>query len=284
MRNIFLFIRTYFNFLFFLVLQIIALYLLFHYNKFHEAVFMNAANEVTGRFSTRYNNITYYFNLKRTNESLVKENERLHNALISNFIPNDTSAVVVTDSLSADSTGMMRKYEWRAAKVVNKIITFQNNTFTLARGENQGVRKDMGVIGPQGVVGSVINTSPNFAIVMSLLHQQSRVSSMHVKSGKISTVSWDGKSPSYLIMNNIPKNIAVAIGDTVVTSQYASARFPQGIAIGTVNEIVEDKSTNFYTLRLKPATNFNNIEFVSVVANLQKDEQRKLEEETKNKQ
>ena len=57
MRNIFLFIRRYFNFLFFLVLQIIALSFLFRYNKFHEAAFMGIANEVTGRISDKYSNV-----------------------------------------------------------------------------------------------------------------------------------------------------------------------------------------------------------------------------------
>jgi len=51
--------------------------------------------------------------------------------------------------------------------------------------------------------------------------------------------------------------------------------------VGTVTEVVEDKSSNFYTLRLKPATNFYNVEYVTVVENLQKDEQKKLEEATK---
>ena len=48
MRNVFLFIRRHFNFLFFLVLQIIALSFLFRYNKFHEAAFLNGSNSNYG--------------------------------------------------------------------------------------------------------------------------------------------------------------------------------------------------------------------------------------------
>jgi rod shape-determining protein MreC len=66
----------------------------------------------------------------------------------------------------------------------------------------------------------------------------------------------------------------------VVTSAFASYRFPQGILIGTVMDIVDDKTSSFYILRLKPATNFFNVQYVTVVENLLKDEQAKLEEET----
>jgi rod shape-determining protein MreC len=280
-RNIFLFIRRYFNFLFFVVLQIVALYILFHYNRFHEAAFMNVANEFTGRISDKYDNVTYYFNLKKTNEALVKENEELRNRLHANFESPDSTQLLVIDSVHTDTTGKSRKYIWRSAKVVYNSTNLPNNTLTIERGENQGVYKDMGVISSAGVVGTVINTSGNFAIVMSLLHDQSRVSASLKKTGETGIVSWDGVSPLYLTMKNVPKSVPVVVGDSIVTSQYATYRFPQGIMIGTVAGIVEDKTSNFYTLRIKPATNFYNVEYVTVVENLQKVEQKKLEEATK---
>lgn len=283
MRNIFLFIRRYFNFLFFVVMQIVALYILFHYNTFHEAAFMGVANEVTGNINQRYNNIETYFSLKKTNEALAKENEELRNKLRNNFEPTDTSSKVVTDTVAYDTTGRFRKYLFRSAKVVNNSVGFPNNYLTIHRGENQGVKKDMGVISPTGIAGTVIYTSENFAVVMSLLHSQSRISAKVKKSGETGQVLWDGKDPSYVTLINLPKSVPIVKGDTIVTSQYSS-RFPQGIMVGTVDEIVNDQSSNFYTLRLKTATNFYSVEYVSVIENLQKEEQKKLEEATKKDQ
>lgn len=280
MRNIFLFIRRYFNFVFFVVLQVAALYILFHYNKFHEAVFSGVANELTGNIGGKYNNITYYFHLKTTNDALAKENEELRNKLLTNFDKPDTTQKLVQDSLPYDTLGHYRKYIWRSAKVVNNSVSLPNNTLTIARGENQGVHKNMGVISSAGVVGVVINTSSNYAVVMSLLHRQSKISASLKKTGETGQVLWDGSSPLYITMKNVPKSAAVAKGDSVVTSPYASYRFPQGIMIGTVMEIVDDKTSSFYILRLKPATNFFNVQYVSVVENVVKDEQAKLEEET----
>jgi rod shape-determining protein MreC len=132
-------------------------------------------------------------------------------------------------------------------------------------------------------VGTVVNTSDNYAVVMSLLHRQNRVSAKMKKTGEVGAVQWDGESPLYVTMTNVPKSVALAKGDTVVTSQY-SYLFPPGIMVGTIAEIKDDKASNFYTLRLKPATDFFKLEYVTVVENLYKDEQKKLEEATKKNQ
>jgi rod shape-determining protein MreC len=279
-RNIFLFIRRYFNFVFFVVLQVAALYILFHYNKFHEAVFSGVANELTGNIGGKYSNVTNYFHLKTTNDALAKENTELRNLMFSNFTRPDTTQKMVTDSVPYDTLGHFRKYIWRPARVVNNSVSLPNNTLTIDRGENQGVHKNMGVISANGVVGVVINTSSNYAVVMSLLHRQSKVYASLKKTGETGQVFWDGNSPLYITLKNIPKSAQVVKGDSVVTSAFASYRFPQGILIGTVMDIVDDKTSSFYVLRLKPATNFFNVQYVTVVENLLKDEQAKLEEET----
>ncbi|WP_315820101.1 rod shape-determining protein MreC [Paraflavitalea speifideaquila] len=131
----------------------------------------------------------------------------------------------------------------------------------------------MGVLSPSGVAGTVVFTSKNMAVVMSLLHSQSRQSGKLKKSGETGQIFWDGLNPSYLTMTNLPKSMQVNKGDTIITSQYSS-RYPQGVMIGTVAEIVDDKSSNFYTLKLKTATDFYNLEHATVVENLQKDEQK----------
>ncbi|HTE07906.1 MAG TPA: rod shape-determining protein MreC [Flavitalea sp.] len=277
MRNIFLFIRRYFNFLFFLVLQIIALSFLFRYNKFHEAAFMGVANELTGRINTRYSNVEYYFHLKKTNELLAAENEKLLNIQASNFQPADTAAKLIQDTIPYDTLGNKRKYLWRSARVVNNSVALQNNYITLHRGEKQGVTKDMGVIGPMGLVGMVVNTSENFSVVMSMLNRQSSVSAKLLKSGEIGKIQWDGASPSTVTMINIPKSAKVAKGDSVVTSGY-SLSFPPDIMIGTVSEVIGEKSSNFYVLHVKPSTDFFSLRYVNVVSNLQSAEQKAVEE------
>ncbi|HLZ86523.1 MAG TPA: rod shape-determining protein MreC [Puia sp.] len=281
MRNVFLFIRRHFNFLFFLVLQIIALSFLFRFNKFHEAAFLNVSTEITGRVNERYNNIEYYFQLKKTNESLVQENLRLRQQLKENYEAPDSIRRLIHDTIRVDSNSVI-KYMILEAKVVSNTTSQQANYLTIHRGFAQGVRPNMGVTGPQGIVGSVVNVSKNFATVQSMLHYQFRVVAKLKHSNETGTIEWDGQSPLYVTLKNIPRSVRVEKGDTVLTTQVSSL-FPANLMVGTVSEIVPDNTSNFYTLKVRPATNFGNIEYVYVIDNLQYDEQRMLEDSTRKK-
>jgi rod shape-determining protein MreC len=281
MRNIFLFIRRYFNFLSFLALQALALSFLFRYNKFHEAAFAGVANEITGRVNEQYNTIDYYFKLKRANENLVKENVALREMLRSNYQPADTTLRLVVDSIRVDSLKPFQRYVYREAKVVGSFITTQTNFVTIHRGSNQGVRPDMAVIGSNGVVGRVVNTSANFSTVMTMISRQFKVDGKLKNSGERGSIGWDGQNPRIVHMRNIPKSVPVQKGDSVLTSELSSI-FPPNILIGTVDSVMNDPSTNFYNLRLKTGTNFSTVQFVYVVQNTQAEEQQKLENATRN--
>jgi rod shape-determining protein MreC len=90
------------------------------------------------------------------------------------------------------------------------------------------------------------------------------------------SIEWDGVDPNYLLLKNIPKSVKVVMGDSVLTSTY-SANFPSHLLIGTVNSVVVDPSSNFYTLKVKTATNFFSIQYVYLVENLRYTEQVKIE-------
>jgi rod shape-determining protein MreC len=281
-RNVFLFIRRYSNFLFFLVLQIIALSFLFRFNKFHEAAFMNVAVEWTGELSQKYNGVEYYFKLKQTNEQLLKENERLSQLLKQNYEWPDSTGQLVIDTIKVDSIRRYQKYIYHRAKLVGNSVTSQTNFLTIHLGSLQHVKPNMGVVGPQGIVGTVVNVSENYSSVMSLLHRQYKVVVKLKNGGERGTVEWDGTSPYFVTLKDIPKSASVKDGDTVLTSSTSSL-FPGDIMVGTVQEIVDDKSSNFYTLKVKPATNFFNIEYVYVIENTQYEEQKRLEDSTRKK-
>src|SRR5215218_1222580 len=118
MRNVFLFIQRYFVFLVFLLLQGMALWMLFKYNRFHKAVFLGVASEVTGSVNKRVDKVDDFFHLAEENRRLHYLNDSLLNQLRSNFVPIDTTAKLVTDSIRYDSTSTVRRYLYRDAKVV----------------------------------------------------------------------------------------------------------------------------------------------------------------------
>jgi len=268
--------------LLFLILEILSLSMLFTYNKFHEAFFMRASGDVTGKFFTEYTRVHDYFHLKEENDRLARQNLLLLKAQAQNYISRDSAVKVIRDSIPMDSTGRYRKFEWRGADVINNSITFPDNYITLNRGALDSVRKDMGVIGPDGIVGTVVNVSDHVAVVLSLLHKKSLVSGMLKKSRDAGRIIWDGVDPNVLTMMDIPKSVKVAKGDTVITSTYSEI-FPSSIPIGTILKIESDPASNFYILKLRSATNFGRLQHVFVVGNSLRQEQVDLEDDTKKK-
>jgi rod shape-determining protein MreC len=283
LRNIFLFIRRFFTVIVFLVLQTVALWFLFTYNKFHKAKGLVVANEATGWFNSKYNTLEDFFKMKEENRRLLKMNDSLINLLPSNFTSNDTSITITADSIPYDTLGNFRHYAWREAQVMYNTVNSEKNYVQLNRGANQGIKDNMGVFSSDGgLVGQVVNVSANFSQVMSLLHVQNKVNVLVKKTQSSGTLSWDGKDPRFLTLSSIPKSDSLVKGDTILTGKY-SLSFPPGHLVGTVAQIIPDPSTNFYVLKIRPTANFQNLQQVMIVENLQEAEQRQLISDTKKK-
>lgn len=261
----------------------LSFYMLFSYNRYHNTVYSGIANEISGNISKRYNNVEYYFQLRRTNDSLVKANEALYNKLKQDFEMPDTVNKVAIDTIKIDSLQQQRKYLYMQAKVVHNSVSQPNNYIELHRGSRQGLYADMGVIDVNNaVVGTVMDVSENYAVVMSLLHEQSNLSARLKKSGETGTVIWDGKAPDVLLLKDISKTVKISSGDTVITSGM-SDRFPPGLLVGFVKDIINDKASSTYTVRIRTAANFENLQYAFIINNLQKDEPAQLLKKVKSK-
>jgi rod shape-determining protein MreC len=271
-RNLIIFIRRYFNFFLFLVILTFCLSLVFQHNRYQRAVFIHSANGLTGYFFRKYNTVQYYFHLKAVNDSLVVQNANLMNQLATDFAAPDSTVSQYRDTASG------RQYFYMPARVINNTVNSSMNYLTLYRGSAQGVKPGMGVVGPQGIVGIVRKVSPRYAVVMSLLHKDMRISAMLPRSGNFGSVKWDPDRPDphYGILTDIPKNVVVQVGDSVVTSGY-SAIFPPGLMVGYVDRISEMTATNFHDIRIRFATRFRALQYVYVVENYHAAEQRQTE-------
>jgi rod shape-determining protein MreC len=283
MRNIFLFVRRYFNFILFLLLQGFSIYLIVHYSNYHNAIFSNTSNQVTGKINEKYNGITSYFRLKKTNDSLVAANEMLYNKLKADFEYPDTTSKLKIDSIKVDSMEQFRKYQYYPAKVVYNSVASQNNFIVLGRGSSQNIKLGMGVIDPNsGVVGVVTEVSAGYTVVMSLLHKDSHLSGKLLKGGETGTLNWDGKTPNIISLTGIPKGVKVVKGDTIISSGFSTS-IPKGMMMGIVEEVKSDKSTNNHLIKFRTAANFYNLEFAYVIENKQSEEIKSILEKEKQK-
>ncbi|MEO6405321.1 MAG: rod shape-determining protein MreC [Ferruginibacter sp.] len=281
MRNIFLFISRYFNFLFFIFLQGICIYLITSYSKYHQAALGSVTNVVTGKINERYNKVEYYFQLKRTNDSLLKANERLYNMLKSNYELPDSVSRTVIDTIRNDSITKYRRLNFISAKVVSNSVSAQNNYIVLHTSQSSQLKAGMGVVDiNNATVGIITEVDGEYAVVMSLLHKDSHISGKLLKKGETGTLNWDGKQPNIIFLSNIPKSARIAKGDSIITSGFSTS-FPQGLLIGRVEEVYADAATTNYKVKFHTAANFYSLQFVYIIINEDQEPVKKILEKLK---
>ena len=252
----------------FAIYVILSLVLLFRDNPYQQSVYLTSANSVSAAVYKAFNGVTSYFHLRDINESLQERNAALEMELIELRNQMSEMALKSPDSLRHPA---LSQYTFVMAQVISNSIAQPNNYITINRGYLDGVSPEMGVIDQNGVVGIVNVSGPHAARVISLLNPHMRLSCKLQRSGFYGSLVWDGKSPRYAVLEELPKHISYNKGDTIVTSGY-SAVFPEGIIVGIVEGLARDMSDSFVSLRIRLTTNFNQLSSVRVITNSMKEQ------------
>lgn len=264
MRNLFAFLWKYHFFVLFVVLEAISLLLLFNSYSYHRSLKYSVVTDFSGGIFSLYDNITDYFSLKQENELLAEENALLHNKLKSSFYHSDTAAGF-EDTL----------YQYIPAKIVSNSINKPNNFILINKGRHDGVTKEMGVISSTGIAGIVVGVSNNYAVVMSILHQNTRLSARIKKNGQLVNLVWPGVDYEIGKITDIPSHIRLQPGDTIITSGN-SLIFPEGIPVGNVLDQQVNANEDLGQATIKFSTDFNTLQHVYVIRNKKKQEQMEL--------
>jgi rod shape-determining protein MreC len=257
MERIFLFIYHYRAFFTFLLLELLASWLIIRNNQYQGAGFFNSANSFVAAVNGFSQNVADYFSLREVNQVLAEENTKLRKAFEQQKQQAGAPAVI-TDSV------FIKRFDFTAAKVVNNSVDFATNFITINKGFEEGIQPGMAVIGPQGIVGKVKITSRHFSVVTSVLNIDIMVSGLMKRTGYYGTVQWDGRDPDYIDLKFIPRHVKPLKGDTVITSGY-SGIFPDGILVGTIETVELREESPFYDLKVKMAQDFRKLSYVSVV-------------------
>jgi rod shape-determining protein MreC len=134
----------------------------------------------------------------------------------------------------------------------------------------------MGVVSGGSLVGIVLESSNNFCTVIPVINRDFRLSAKLKSNNYAGILQWDGASPRYAILNEIPYHVELVQQDTIVTSGFSSI-FPEGILVGTVESFTL-ATGNFYEIRIRLSTDFQRLFNVNVIRNARQEEQRNLEE------
>ncbi len=205
----------------------------------------------------------HYFALQNTtrdNEELRRENDALK------------LQITQLESKAAEADRLAQLLNFRklhmdvpmiGARVIGASAGTATETIDIDRGERDGIKRNMGVITPDGVVGKVIEAYPNTSQVLLLTDKDSGVGAMLADSRIQSPVGGTGEPLLY--MKYVPNDDTVNNGERVVTSGMDRI-FPRDLPVGT---IVDIKAGNpFKQIRLRPAANLERLEEVIVLLTL----------------
>lgn len=261
MRSLIRYLLRNHAFVLFILLETLALVMVFNYNSFQKATYLNSANQVTGKVYEMYKSVTGYFGLTKINQELAQENARLRMLL-----ENQPEFVANTDSIFLNLPESDSVYRFIPAQIISNSVNRPFNYITLNKGSRHGIKPDMGIISAGGIVGVVGQVSASYSMGLSVLNQRWSISAKLKKNGYYGSLIWDGLDYQFANFNEIPLHVNIAVGDTVITSGYSSV-FPEGILVGTINNFTEPDGENYYSIQVKLSVDFKSLSHVEVVEN-----------------
>ena len=187
----------------------------------------------------------------RESETLSRENERLKSLL--NIAEEHSDYTYVPAYIISWDSG-----NW-------------TSTFTISRGEEDGIKSGMCAVTEFGeVVGIVDEVGSNWSLVTSILDSSLEISASVVSSGYTGVVegSYRTGEEGNLRLNYLPNNSVMKNGDQVVTT--GSEYYPKGLVLGYVVDAgMDDNGVSKYAL-LETAVDFNALEQVYLIANYER--------------
>lgn len=219
-----------------------------------------------------FKDIINYKNNSKKVENLQNENEKLKEEIIT--LNNQLDDIQSLDSLKKALNYIDEKYQ---AKSISTSVVGKNdgnwyNSFIIGAGTKQGVKEKSIVINGNGLVGIVYEVSDNYSKAISLLDTKSSVSFKLLKDSNLKGVITQNstlddkenyKNKGYLCGYMFDSSYNVLPGDVVTTSGLGL--YPEGIPIGEVDKVIDDKNKSMKFVVVKPYVNFKNIDDVIVV-------------------
>ena len=278
MRNLINFLLKYNYWFLFVILEVASFVLLFRFNNYQQSAYFTSANTVVGAVYEVSGGISSYFHLKSVNEDLLDRN-----MLLEEQINNLEKALKERqlDSIAVNSIRKMpqKDYQLFKARVIKNSLNLADNYITLDKGSSSGIHSEMGVVDGNGIVGIVYETSPSYSVVISVLNSKSNIRSMIVGSDYFGYLKWGHGDSRYAYLKDLPRHAEFNLGDTVVTSGFSTV-FPEGIMVGTVDDMSDSHDGLSYLLKIKLATDFGKLSDVRVIARNGQQEQKELENKT----
>lgn len=276
MRNLLLFLARNSSWFLALLYLLLSLAIVVRNNNYQRSIWFNSSNRAVAWTYSLSGKVGSYFMLQEVNQALAERNAQLESEHVTLRDQIEQLRLAQSDTTYADTrTGV--NYDYMPAQVINNSVNQLHNYLTLNRGSLDGVRLDMGVVDADGIVGIVAAVSDHYSVVISLLNTKLRFSCKVKGDDYFGSLTWDGISPRYAKLEELPRHVRFSVGDSIVTSGH-SAIFPEGVMVGRVAEQEQNVNDNFYTLKIALSTDFYRLREVRIIRNNFAAEQKEIEE------
>jgi rod shape-determining protein MreC len=154
-----------------------------------------------------------------------------------------------------------------AAQVIGTSGSEQSHVLIIDKGSNDGLRPDMPVITPNGIVGKLRDVSPTNSQVLEI-NDQSSGAGVVLASSRIRAIL-RGTIGGRAQIGNLTADSRIKPGETVLTSG-GDQIYPRGLPVGVIESITPDPDHQPYTaIRVKPAVDLDQVDEVLVITGIQ---------------
>lgn len=167
-------------------------------------------------------------------------------------------------------------FERVTAAVIGQGTNPDYRDLIIDRGSNHGVRVGMPVESTRGLVGQVIRTTPNAALVL-LVSDASSAIPVRLSQSRALGVLMGGGEGGLMRLEGIDPETQLTQNDVVMTaglqgttaSGIASNRFPSDIVVGRVIEVFSGEAELFQSALVQSAVEVETLETVFVITDFQ---------------
>ncbi len=220
----------------------------------------SAASTVVSPFRNAWNSAFDQGNLKKENETLREENDRLKGDVTANSIAKEQ----LQQLLQLVGIPFVGDTPVVHSRVVSGAVGNFGDRLELDKGSNAGIERNMPVVTGEGLIGKVIEVSENRCVVSLLSSGTYRVGFSVVGTAAIGIAQGSGGDGS-LRGTNIDSRQVVTVGAITATSGLAGSPFPPNLPIGTVTAVRTNEAALESTVDISMFANLNNLIYADVV-------------------
>lgn len=212
------------------------------------------------------NEIQYIFgflDIRKENNSLKEENIKLQNELVeySTLKSENEEFRKILEFKNQRS-----EYNYIGANIIGISGGDYLNGYIIDKGKDSNLAKDMIIICGDGLVGKITEVHSNWSKIETLINENIAVAGKVVSTQDNGIVKGyrNNKGIDMAKIEQLPIESEIKAGDIITTSILGRC-YPDGIRIGEVIDVQEDKVKVMKTAIIKPYVNYDKLQSIFVV-------------------